>query len=156
MRVIHCLCLQTLEEQISQEDSTSQALREEVLAKERNILEFRSAMKEVQKASFPPRVLPIYYLTVVDVNSGYCVLAVSPEPGTNGAEPHPAGANERCRSAEQQPGLFFHAAGRGSPHAEAARRNCLMPQWLAFSVQHSDPKSSGKRPQSVPTIWPHM
>lgn len=63
------MCLQTLEEQISQEDSTSQALREEVLAKERNILEFRTAMKEVQKASFPPHVVPIYYLTVVDMSS---------------------------------------------------------------------------------------
>uniref|UniRef100_H3CW94 Centrosomal protein 85 n=1 Tax=Tetraodon nigroviridis TaxID=99883 RepID=H3CW94_TETNG len=39
--------IKTLEEQISREDSTSQALREEVLAKERNILEFRTAMKEL-------------------------------------------------------------------------------------------------------------
>lgn len=51
MRVIHCLCLQTLEEQISQDDSTSQALREDVLAKEQNMLELRTAMKEVQRTS---------------------------------------------------------------------------------------------------------
>lgn len=47
---------QTLKEQISQEDSTSQALRAEVLAKERNILEFRTAVKEVRKASVLPQV----------------------------------------------------------------------------------------------------
>ncbi|XP_011603822.1 centrosomal protein of 85 kDa isoform X2 [Takifugu rubripes] len=39
--------IKTLEEQISQEDSASQALREEVLAKERNMLELRTAMKEL-------------------------------------------------------------------------------------------------------------
>lgn len=41
------ICLQTLEEQISQEESSSQALREEVLAKEHNMLELHTAMKEV-------------------------------------------------------------------------------------------------------------
>lgn len=45
------MCLQTLEEQISQEDSTSQALREEVLAKEQKMLELRAAMKEVPRTS---------------------------------------------------------------------------------------------------------
>lgn len=39
--------LQALEEQISQEESSSQALREEVLAKEQNMLELHTAMKEV-------------------------------------------------------------------------------------------------------------
>lgn len=39
--------LQALEEQISQEESSSQALREEVLAKEQNVLELHTAMKEV-------------------------------------------------------------------------------------------------------------
>lgn len=39
--------MQTLEEQISQEESSSQALREEVLAKEHNMLELHTAMKEV-------------------------------------------------------------------------------------------------------------
>lgn len=37
-----------LEEQVSQEESSSQALREEVLAKEQNVLELRTAMKEVR------------------------------------------------------------------------------------------------------------
>lgn len=41
------LYLQALEEQISQEESSSQALREEVLAKEQNVLELHTAMKEV-------------------------------------------------------------------------------------------------------------
>jgi len=40
--------LQALEEQISQEESSSQALREEVLAKEQNVLELHTAMKEVR------------------------------------------------------------------------------------------------------------
>lgn len=48
MGVISCFCLQALEEQISQEESSSQALREEVLAKEQNVLELHTAMKEVQ------------------------------------------------------------------------------------------------------------
>ncbi|KAM6910223.1 centrosomal protein of 85 kDa [Xenentodon cancila] len=39
--------IQALEEQISQEDSSSQALREEVLAKEQNVLELHTAMKEL-------------------------------------------------------------------------------------------------------------
>ncbi|KAM7420466.1 hypothetical protein PAMA_014945 [Pampus argenteus] len=39
--------IQALEEQISQEDSSSQALREEVLAKEQNVSELRTAMKEL-------------------------------------------------------------------------------------------------------------
>uniref|UniRef100_A0A3Q0RT00 Centrosomal protein 85 n=1 Tax=Amphilophus citrinellus TaxID=61819 RepID=A0A3Q0RT00_AMPCI len=39
--------LQALEEQISQEESSSQALREEVLAKEQNVLELHTAMKEL-------------------------------------------------------------------------------------------------------------
>lgn len=39
--------IQALEEQISQEDSSSQALREEVLAKEQNMLELHTAMKEL-------------------------------------------------------------------------------------------------------------
>lgn len=43
-----CLCLQALEEQISQEENSSQALREEVLAKEQNVLELHTAMKEVR------------------------------------------------------------------------------------------------------------
>lgn len=37
-----------MEEQVSQEESSSQALREEVLAKEQNVLELRTAMKEVR------------------------------------------------------------------------------------------------------------
>lgn len=39
--------IQTLEEQISQEDSSSQALREEVMAKEQNVSELHKAMKEL-------------------------------------------------------------------------------------------------------------
>ncbi|XP_062278722.1 centrosomal protein of 85 kDa [Scomber scombrus] len=39
--------IQALEEQISQEDSSSQALREEVLAKEQNMSELHTAMKEL-------------------------------------------------------------------------------------------------------------
>lgn len=39
--------IQSLEEQMSQEESSSQALREEVLAKEQNLLELRTAMKEL-------------------------------------------------------------------------------------------------------------
>ncbi len=45
---MNCLCLQALEEQISQEESSSQALREEVLTKEQNVLELHTAMKEVR------------------------------------------------------------------------------------------------------------
>lgn len=45
------MCLQALEEQISQEESSSQALREEVLVKEQNVLELHTAMKEVRRAS---------------------------------------------------------------------------------------------------------
>lgn len=41
------VCLKALEEQISQEESSSQALREEVLAKEQNMFELHTAMKEV-------------------------------------------------------------------------------------------------------------
>lgn len=44
-------CLQALEEQISQEESGSQALREEVLAKEQNVLELHTAMKEVRQTN---------------------------------------------------------------------------------------------------------
>ncbi|KAK0140708.1 Centrosomal protein [Merluccius polli] len=40
--------LRALEEQVSQEDSGSQALREEMFAKERSLLELRTAMKENQ------------------------------------------------------------------------------------------------------------
>ncbi|XP_026149022.1 centrosomal protein of 85 kDa [Mastacembelus armatus] len=39
--------IQALEEQISQEESSSQALREEVLVKEQNVLELHTAMKEL-------------------------------------------------------------------------------------------------------------
>ncbi|XP_063735594.1 centrosomal protein of 85 kDa isoform X2 [Eleginops maclovinus] len=39
--------IQALEEQISQEESGSQALREDVLAKEQNVLELHTAMKEL-------------------------------------------------------------------------------------------------------------
>ncbi|XP_068179355.1 centrosomal protein of 85 kDa [Antennarius striatus] len=39
--------IQALEEQISREESNSQALREEVLSKEQNVLELRTAMKEL-------------------------------------------------------------------------------------------------------------
>ncbi|KAI4811795.1 hypothetical protein KUCAC02_014669 [Chaenocephalus aceratus] len=39
--------IQALEEQISQEDSSSQALREDVLSKEQNVLELHTAMKEL-------------------------------------------------------------------------------------------------------------
>lgn len=47
--IINCLCFfKALEEQVSQEESSSQALREEVLAKEQNVLELRTAMKEVR------------------------------------------------------------------------------------------------------------
>ena len=43
-----CLCVsKALEEQVSQEDSGSLALREEVFSKERSLLELRTAMKEV-------------------------------------------------------------------------------------------------------------
>lgn len=45
---INCLFFQALEEQISQEDSSSRALREEVLAKEQNMSELHTAMKEVR------------------------------------------------------------------------------------------------------------
>ena len=40
--------IQALEEQISQEESSSQALREDVLSKEHNVLELHTAMKEVR------------------------------------------------------------------------------------------------------------
>ena len=46
--VIVCLCLQCLEQQIAQEDNSSQALRGDVLAKEQNVLELHRAMKEVR------------------------------------------------------------------------------------------------------------
>lgn len=52
------LCLQALEEQISQEESSSQALREEVLAKEQNVLELHTAMKEVRQAN--PEILSCF------------------------------------------------------------------------------------------------
>lgn len=45
------MCVQALEEQISQEESSSQALREEVMAKEQNVFELHSAMKEVRAAA---------------------------------------------------------------------------------------------------------
>lgn len=45
------MCLQALEEQISQEESSSLALRGEVLAKEQNVLELHTAMKEVRWTS---------------------------------------------------------------------------------------------------------
>lgn len=53
---INCLFFQALEEQISQEDSTSQALREEVLAKEQNMSELHTAMKEVRHRPTPKNV----------------------------------------------------------------------------------------------------
>lgn len=43
-----CLLLQALEAQISQEENSSQALREEVLSKEQNVLELHTAMKQVR------------------------------------------------------------------------------------------------------------
>lgn len=46
--VTHHLCLQALEEQISLEESSSHALREEVLAKEQKVSELHTAMKEVR------------------------------------------------------------------------------------------------------------
>lgn len=47
--IINCFSFfKALEEQVSQEESSSQALREEVLAKEQNVLELRTAMKEVR------------------------------------------------------------------------------------------------------------
>lgn len=39
---------QALEQQVSQEESSSQALRQEVLAKENHVLELRTAMREVR------------------------------------------------------------------------------------------------------------
>lgn len=45
---IFFLCFKALEEQVSQEESSSQALREEVLAKEQNVSELHTAMKEVR------------------------------------------------------------------------------------------------------------
>lgn len=48
MWVTHRLSLQALEEQVSLEESGSHALREEVLAKEQNVLELHKAMKEVR------------------------------------------------------------------------------------------------------------
>ena len=52
--LVHFLCVcvsvcvsKALEEQVSQEDSGSLALREEVFSKERSLLELRTAMKEV-------------------------------------------------------------------------------------------------------------
>lgn len=72
MGVISCFCLQALEEQISQEESSSQALREEVLAKEQNVLELHTAMKEVQWTNrsyklhlFPPWQRLVFILTTV-------------------------------------------------------------------------------------------
>ncbi|XP_005744513.1 centrosomal protein of 85 kDa isoform X2 [Pundamilia nyererei] len=48
--------IQALEEQISQEESSSQALREEVLAKEQNMLELHTAMKEPAGANLTKRL----------------------------------------------------------------------------------------------------
>ncbi|XP_024655057.1 centrosomal protein of 85 kDa isoform X2 [Maylandia zebra] len=48
--------IQALEEQISQEESSSQALREEVLAKEQNVLELHTAMKEPAGANLTKRL----------------------------------------------------------------------------------------------------
>lgn len=45
--VLVCV-LQALEQQVSQEESSSQALRQEVLAKEHDVLELRTAMREVR------------------------------------------------------------------------------------------------------------
>lgn len=45
--------MQALEEQISQEESSSQALREDALAKEQNVFELHTAMKEVRQANDP-------------------------------------------------------------------------------------------------------
>lgn len=42
---------QALEQQVSQEESSSQALRQEVLAKENHVLELRTAMREVRLSS---------------------------------------------------------------------------------------------------------
>lgn len=48
------LCvIQALEQQVSQEESSSQALRQEVLAKEHDVLELRTAMREVRLSPAP-------------------------------------------------------------------------------------------------------
>lgn len=45
--------LQALEQQVSQEESSSQGLRQEVLAKEHDVLELRTAMREVRLSPAP-------------------------------------------------------------------------------------------------------
>lgn len=53
-----CVCpLQALEQQVSQEEGSSQGLRQEVLAKEHDMLELRTAMREV-RLSPAPKPLP--------------------------------------------------------------------------------------------------
>lgn len=86
----------------------------------------------------------------------FLVSAVSSEPGTHGAESDPAGADERFRAEEHEPGLLRPAASWGAPHTEVTCRDCVLPQWPALPVQHSDPESSGTRPQPLPAARPHM
>lgn len=59
---ISCV-LQALEQQVSQEESSSQALRQEVLAKEHDVLELRTAMREVRLIA-GTNALPQYGHTV--------------------------------------------------------------------------------------------
>lgn len=74
------MCLQALEEQISQEESSSHALREEVLAKEQNVLELHTAMKQVTqiktlfisllwKEPLRPSFLMLMLMTVFQLSS---------------------------------------------------------------------------------------
>lgn len=58
----HHLCLQALEEQISLEESSSHALREEVLAKEQNVSELHTAMKEVRLTGCLQNLHPCLHL----------------------------------------------------------------------------------------------
>lgn len=61
--VVVVVFLQALEEQISQEEGSSQALREEVLAKEQNVLELHTAMKEVRYTNPPPPQKSVLFLS---------------------------------------------------------------------------------------------
>lgn len=91
-----------------------------------------------------------------DANIDCCVSAVRPEPGPDGAESDPAGAAERPRAEELPAGLLCPAAGRSSPHPEAACGDGVLPQRPALPLQHSDPASSGKRPQPLAASWSRM
>lgn len=121
---------------MSQEESSSQALREEVLAKEQSVLELRTAMKEVRQDDpltlFPHFSLVLVSVIIVCLSELCCcqlsVTAVSSEPGTDGAESDSSGADERYRAEGHFPGLLHPAASQCSTYSEASHRNCFLPK----------------------------